>query len=90
MGAKKFSDTHRSTMCGLMKLASGVFPESWKVLAAVVVAAETVAAEMAAERDQKQCLPVTRGDLMRNQRNELYWEQANKTNGRKKCNHYIQ
>ena len=33
MGAKKFSHTHRSTMCGLKKLASGVFPESWKVLA---------------------------------------------------------
>ena len=27
MGAKKFSHTHRSTMCGLKKLASGVFPE---------------------------------------------------------------
>ena len=33
MGAKKFSHTHRLTMCGLKKLASGVFPESWKVLA---------------------------------------------------------
>ena len=33
MGAKKFSHTHRSTVCGLKKLASGVFPESWKVLA---------------------------------------------------------
>ena len=33
MGAKKFSHTHRSTMCGLKKLASGVFPESSKVLA---------------------------------------------------------
>ena len=33
MGAKKFSHTHRSIMCGLKKLASGGFPESWKVLA---------------------------------------------------------
>ena len=33
MGAKNFSNTQRSTMCGLKKLASGVFPESWKVLA---------------------------------------------------------
>ena len=33
MGAKKFSHTHRLTMCGLKKLASAVFPESWKVLA---------------------------------------------------------
>ena len=33
MGAKKFSHTHRSTMCGLKKLASMVFLESWKVLA---------------------------------------------------------
>ena len=33
MGAKKFSHTHRSTMCGLKKLASGVFLQSWKVLA---------------------------------------------------------
>ena len=33
MGAKIFSNTQRSTMCGLKKLASGVFPESWKVLA---------------------------------------------------------
>ena len=33
MGTKKFSHTHRSTMWGLKKLASGVFPESWKVLA---------------------------------------------------------
>ena len=33
MGAKIFSHTHRSTMCGLKKLSSGVFPESWKVLA---------------------------------------------------------
>ena len=30
---KIFSHTHRSTMCGLKKLASGVIPESWKVLA---------------------------------------------------------
>ena len=28
MGGKKFSLTHRSTMCGLKKLVSGVFPES--------------------------------------------------------------
>ena len=33
MGVKNFSHTYRSTMCGLKKLASGVFPESWKVLA---------------------------------------------------------
>ena len=33
MGAKKISHTRRSTMCGLKKLASGVFLESWKVLA---------------------------------------------------------
>ena len=34
MGANKFSHTHiRLTMCGLKKLASGVFLESWKVLA---------------------------------------------------------
>ena len=33
MGAKKFSHTNRSTMCGLKKLASGVFPGSQKVLA---------------------------------------------------------
>ena len=33
MGAKTFFHTHRSTMCGLKKLASGIFPESWKVLA---------------------------------------------------------
>ena len=33
MDAKKFSHTHSSTVCGLKKLASGVFPESWKVLA---------------------------------------------------------
>ena len=40
MGAKYFSHTRRLTMCGLKKLASGVFPESWKVLAATA-AAET-------------------------------------------------
>ena len=33
MGAKKFSHTHRLTMCGLKKLGAGFFPESWKVLA---------------------------------------------------------
>ena len=33
MGAKHFSHTHRSTMCGLNKLASGVFPKNCKVLA---------------------------------------------------------
>ena len=33
IGARKIFHTHRSTMCGLKKLASGVFPESWKVLA---------------------------------------------------------
>ena len=33
MGAKKFSHTHRSTMCGLKKLASGFFQGSWKMLA---------------------------------------------------------
>ena len=33
MGTKKFCHTHRSTMCGLKKLVSRVFPESWKVLA---------------------------------------------------------
>ena len=33
MGAKKISHIHRSTMCGFNKLASGVFPESCKVLA---------------------------------------------------------
>ena len=27
MGAKKFSHTHMSTVCGLKKLASGIFPE---------------------------------------------------------------
>ena len=34
MGTKKFSHTQMFTMCGLKKLASGVLPESWKVLAA--------------------------------------------------------
>ena len=33
MGAKIFFHTHRLTTCGLKKLASGVFPERWKVLA---------------------------------------------------------
>ena len=33
MGAKNVSHTHRSTMYGLKKLDSGVFLESWKVLA---------------------------------------------------------
>ena len=33
MGANNFSNTHRLTMCGLKKLSSGVFTESWKVLA---------------------------------------------------------
>ena len=33
MDAKNFSHTYRLTMCGLKKLASGIFPESWKVLA---------------------------------------------------------
>ena len=32
-GCQNFFLTHRSTMCGLKKLASGVFPESCKVLA---------------------------------------------------------
>ena len=32
-GAKIFPRTHRSIMCGLKKLASQVFPVSWKVLA---------------------------------------------------------
>ena len=61
MGAKKFSHTHRSTMCGLKKLASGVFPESWKVLA-----------ERRRRRRRRDggngpktiSPPVTRGDLM--------------------------
>ena len=54
MGAKKFSHTHRLTMCGLKKLASGVFPESWSVGRMTGAAAETAAAETAAETDQKQ------------------------------------
>ena len=33
MGANNFSHTHSSTMCGLKKSVSGVFPETWKVLA---------------------------------------------------------
>ena len=33
MGTNFFSYTHRLTMCGLKKLASGVFRGSWKVLA---------------------------------------------------------
>ena len=34
MGTKTFSHTHRLlTMCGLKRLASGIFLESWKVLA---------------------------------------------------------
>ena len=33
MCTKTFSYTHKSTMCGLKKLASAVFPESWKTLA---------------------------------------------------------
>ena len=33
MGIKIFSHTQRLIMCDLKKLASGVFPESWKVLA---------------------------------------------------------
>ena len=47
MGARNFSHTNRLTICGLKKLASGVFPESWKVLA-------QTAAEAEAETDQKQ------------------------------------
>ena len=49
MGAKIFSHTHRLTMCGLKKLASGVFPESWmKSVGRTAVAVET---------DQKQEVP---------------------------------
>ena len=33
MDANIFSNTHGLTVCPLKKLASGVFPESWKVLA---------------------------------------------------------
>ena len=33
MGTKNFSHTHRLAMCGLKKLASGVFLERWKVSA---------------------------------------------------------
>ena len=33
MCAKNVSNTHKLTMFGLKKLASGVFPESWKVVA---------------------------------------------------------
>ena len=40
MGAKIFSHTHKLTMCGLKKLASGVFPESWSV-GRMATAAET-------------------------------------------------
>ena len=53
MGGKKFFHTHRLTMCGLEKLASGAFTENcWQN------GAETVAAaEMAAETVQKQEVP---------------------------------
>ena len=33
IGANNSFNTHRLTMCGLKKLASGVFPENWEVLA---------------------------------------------------------
>ena len=54
MGAKNFSHTHRSTMYGLKKLASGGFPRKLKSVVRTA-AAETV--ETAAEMDQKQYVP---------------------------------
>ena len=51
IGAKKIFQTHRSTMCGLKKLASEVFPESWKSVGRMAAAAAETAA---AETDQKQ------------------------------------
>ena len=54
MGAKKFSHTHRSTMCGFEEISFRGFPGKLKSVGRMVAAAETAAAEMAAETDQKQ------------------------------------
>ena len=54
MGVKNFSHTHRSTMCGLKKLASQVFSESWEVLAE----------RRRRRRTKNNSPPVTRGDLI--------------------------
>ena len=49
MGAKKISNTHRSTMCGFEEISFRGFPGKSKSVGRTAAAAET-----AAETDQKQ------------------------------------
>ena len=49
-----FSHAHSLTICGLKKLASGVLPETWKVLAE----------RLRRSRTKNNKSPVTRGDLI--------------------------
>ena len=76
MGAKVFSHTHKLTMCGLKKLASGVFPESWSV-GRMATAAETDQKQL----EQLDCLRSedTPRRPMITHANESYWIPSQKT-----------